>query len=137
MKRPARAHILALVAAFAAVVVVSALWIVNLRMGPPLEAWTGGATVIIVPMALVALTAGWLIVRGVLHGRVHWHAVTVLAVSAVGTLAVVVVACGPLACFLPSRSNYFMGWFVVLGVALTALVHHIVLNGLTPGPENG
>jgi hypothetical protein len=134
VKRTGRAHAFALLAAFVCIVVISALWIVNLKMGPPLEAWTGGATVIFVPLVLIILTAGWLVIRGVLHGRVHWRALTVLAVTAIASLVIVVVTCGPTQCFLPSRSNYFMGWFVVIGVALTALVHHLVLDAFPPEP---
>jgi hypothetical protein len=136
MKRPARAHVFSLLAALATIVAVSALWIVNLRLGPPLEAWTGGATVILIPIGLVILTAGWLVVRGLLHGRVHWRAVTVLAVTILVPLAVVVVTCGPVACFEPGRPNYAAGWFVVGGVALTALVHHIVLNATSGGSRS-
>jgi hypothetical protein len=136
MKRPARAHVLSLLAALVTIIAVSALWIVNLRMGPPLEAWTGGATVILIPLGLVILTAVWLVVRGLLHGRVHWRAVTVLAATILVPLAVVVVNCGPVACFVPGRPDYAAGWFIVGGVALTALVHHLVLNAMSGGSRD-
>jgi hypothetical protein len=131
MKPPARAHVVSLLATLATMVAVSALWIVNLSLGPPLEAWTGGATVIMIPIGLLVLTAGWFAIRGVLHGRVHWRAISVLAVTIIVSLAIVVVTCGPIACFAPGRPNYAAGWFVVGGLALTALVHHVVLNAMS------
>ena len=136
MRRAARAHIVALVAALATIVVVSALWIANLRMGPAVGGWLAGPMVVFVPFGVVVVTAFWLIVRGLLHGRVRWRALTVLA--AAGGLALVVVAgyCGPLACFMPGP-NRLMGWFLVVGVALTALVHHLVLDRFPPEPDNG
>lgn len=131
-KRPARAHLWALIAAFIAILAVSSLWIVNLRMGPPLDGFTGGPMVIFVPVFVLFLTGMWFAARGVLHGRVHWRAITVLVVALVFAYAVVVVYCGPVACFAPGP-NRLMGWFVVGGVALAALVHHLVLESMSGG----
>jgi hypothetical protein len=126
-----------LVAAFLAIVVVTFGWIVNLRMGPRLEGFTGGPMALFVPLALLLLTAGWLILRGVLHGRVHWGVLGVLVVTAVATLVIVAVTCGPVACFVPGTSNRLAGWFLVLGVPLVALVHHLVLVSFPLEAERG
>jgi hypothetical protein len=123
MKRPLRAHAYALIGALMVLVLVSALWIVNLRRGPALDGFTGGPMVIFVPFFLLIVTGLWLAVRAMLHGRVHWRGLTVV----VAALAPVILYCGPVACFAPGP-NRLMGWFVVLGVALAALVHHIVLE---------
>lgn len=131
MKRPALAHILALAAALLAVLAASALWIVNLRLGPPLDGWTAGPMVIFVPVFLLIVTIVWLAIRAALHGRIAWHATTVLVGSLVLSIVLVIGYCGPLACFTPGN-NRLMGWFVVGGLASAALVHHIVLNRFTP-----
>jgi hypothetical protein len=135
MKRPVRAHVYALLAAFVAVVVVSALWIVNLRMGPPLDGFTGGPMVIFVPFFLLILSGLWFAVRAVLHGRVHWRWLTVIVAAAALAVAPVILYCGPVACFTPG-ANRQMGWFVVGGLALVALVHHIVLNATSRGARH-
>ena len=127
MQRPVLANISAIAAAFLAIIAVSALWIVNLRMGPRLEGFTGGAMVIMVPVALLILTAIWIILRA-LFGRQRaiapWLA---LAGGAVIGLVAVVANCGVTACFVPG-SERLAGWFVVGGTGLAALVHHIVLS---------
>ena len=135
MRRSGRA--LALLATFLVIVAVSAAWIVNLRMGPPLEGLAAGATVLFVPMVIVVLTAGWLIVRGVLHGRVRWRAVTVLAVAVAVSFALIAVNCGPVACFRAGPPNYLAGWFTLVGVPLAALVHHVVLVSFPLVPSDG
>jgi hypothetical protein len=130
MKRPARAHILALLSALATIVAVSALWIVNLRLGPRLEGFTAGPMVIFVPFAMVVLTAFWLFIRGALHGRLVWTTVMVLGWGLGLSLVTVAAYCGPVACFVPGN-NRLMGWFVVGGVTLAALIHHLVLNAFS------
>lgn len=136
MRRSARAHIVALIAALGTIVAVSALWIVNLRMGPRLDGFTAGPMVVFVPFGIVLLTAFWLIARGLLHGRVRWRAATALA--AAGALALVIVAgyCGPVACFM-AGPNRLMGWFLVGGVALAALAHQLVLDRFPLEPDDG
>lgn len=129
-----RAHLLALLAALAAVVVVTALWIVNLRMGPPLEGFTGGPMLIAMPMFLLLVVGAWLVVRVLLQGRVRWHVVLVVVVAAAFALAPVVLYCGP-ACFAPGP-NRLLGWFVVVGAAATALVHHLVFEALSGENRN-
>jgi hypothetical protein len=44
--------------------------------------------------------------------------------------------CGPVACFAPGPSR-LMGWFVLGGVAIAALLHHLVLNRFTPVSDHG
>ncbi|MEX0852534.1 MAG: hypothetical protein WD036_04520 [Bauldia sp.] len=135
MKRTVGSHVVALIAALAVIVAVSAAWIVNLRMGPRLDGFTAGPMVIFVPFGILILTAVWLIVRGVLHGRVRWTAIKVgLASLGLATIGVAV-GCGPIACFAPGPDR-LMGWFLVGGVALTALVHHVVLNSFALVADN-
>ena len=136
VKRPARAHIYALIAAFLAIVAASALWIFNLNQGPPLDGWTAGPMVIFVPFFVLIIFAVWLLIRGSVHGRIGWRAMTVLAATLVLSAILVVGYCGPVACFTPG-TNRLMGWFVVGGVAIAALVHHLVLNRFTPVSNNG
>jgi hypothetical protein len=136
VQRPARAHIFALMAAFLAIVAASALWIVNLRSGPRLDGFTGGAMVIFVPFFLLIVFGVWLAIRGALHGRMAWKTVTVLIGSLILASLFVIGYCGPVACFTPG-SNRLMGWFVLGGAVLAALVHHLVLNRFTPVSDNG
>lgn len=131
MKRPVWAHILALLAAFLAIVAVSALWILNLRIGPPLGGWVAGPMIIYIPAVLLIMTGLWLIVRAIVHGRMHWRALTVGLFAFVLSFVTVVVTCGPIACFMPGPDR-LLGWFVVGGVTVIALVHHLVLNKATP-----
>lgn len=125
-----RAHLLALLAALATVVVMTALWIVNLRMGPPLEGFTGGPMLVSMPIFLLLVVGVWLVVRALLQGRFQWHAVVVVIVAAAFALAPVILYCGPVACFSPGP-NRLLGWFVVGGAALTALVHHLVYQAIS------
>jgi len=136
VRRPARAHVFALIAAFVAIVAVSAMWIVNLKLGPRLDGWTGGPMVIFVPLVLIILTAIWLVIRGVLHGRVLWRVSTVALATFIPTLIIVIVNCGPIACFTPGNER-LMGWFVAGGMVGVSLIHHLVLNSFTPVSENG
>jgi hypothetical protein len=136
VQRPARAHIFALMAAFLAIIAASALWIVNLRSGPLLDGFTGGAMVIFVPLLLLIVFGVWLAVRGALHGRMAWRTATVLIGSLILASLFVIGYCGPVACFTPG-SNRLMGWFVLGGAMLAALVHHLVLNRFTPVSDNG
>jgi hypothetical protein len=134
--RPARAHIFALVAAFLAIIAVSALWIVNLRSGPPLDGFTAGPMVIFVPFFLLIIFAVWLAIRGALQGRIAWRSATVPFGALLLAVVFVIGYCGPVACFTPG-SNRLMGWFVLGGVAFAALLHHLVLNRFTPASDNG
>ena len=127
MKRPLRAHIVALIASFVTILAVSALWIVNLRMGPELDGFTGGAMLVYVPFAILIVTGVFLLVRALLHHRIKWRAVTVVITSIAFALWPAILYCGPVECFAPGR-NHLMGWFIIAGVALAALVHHVVLD---------
>jgi hypothetical protein len=136
VQRPARAHIFAVMAAFLAIIAASALWIVNLRSGPRLDAFSGGAMVVFVPFLLLIVVGIWLAIRGALHGRITWRSPMVLIGSLILASLFVIGYCGPVACFMPG-SNRLMGWFVLGGAALAALVHHLVLNRFTPTTDNG
>jgi hypothetical protein len=132
--RPVAAHSIAIAAAFLAIVVATAAWIANLRAGPKLGL-EAGAMVIMVPLALLVLTAIWLVVRSMLGARQRWGAIGATAICAVLAYAIVALTCGPVACF-QAGPNRAMGWFLVGGVALAALVHHVLLGRLVKSPRN-
>lgn len=128
-KRNFGAHILALLAAGAVIAVASAAWIVSLQMGPPLDGFVAGPMIIFVPMFLVVGTGLWLAVRAILHGRVRWRGWLVALVSAVVGFGLTLVYCGPSACFSGMGGTHgMMGWFVLIGTMLSALVHHVILE---------
>ncbi len=124
MRARARAHTRALIAAFVTFLVVDALWVVTLRLGPRmgLEA---GALVLFVPVYLFILGLVWFAVRYV--ARVRWRVTNVLAVTVIVPLVLVMADCGPIACFVPGPDQ-MSGWFVVVGLPLIALAHHFVLD---------
>ena len=126
MRRPVLAHVSAIVVAVLVILAVSALWIVNLRMGPRLDGFSGGAMVIILPIGLLIVTAIWILLRALfLRGRVAlWQAFLGGAVLA---LILVVGNCGPTACFVPGNER-LVGWFMVIGAGLSTLAHHLVLG---------
>lgn len=137
MQRSLGAHLFALIAAFAVVVAVSALWIANLRLGPPLDGWVAGPMVIFVPAFVGGFLVVWLITRTALQRRIPWRGSTVALSTLLPSTALVVLNCGPTACFVPGNSNRLLGWFVVGGVVVAALVHHFVLVLATPVPQHG
>lgn len=132
MPRPVVAQIAAALAALVAIAAVTALWIVNLRMGPRLEAFSGGPMVIFVPLALILLVLLWILIRGFFSSVVRWGALTTILGAGGLALLVVVLYCAPAACFMPDPGR-LLGWFVVLGAAFAALVHHIVLARFSGG----
>jgi hypothetical protein len=81
--------------------------------------------IVALPFVLTVLTAIWLVIRAITGRWIVWRAATVVVASAALALAVIAVYCGPLACFTmgPNRA---LGWFVLGGVAVTALAHHVV-----------
>ena len=134
--KPWLAHVVAIGAAVLGIMVVSALWIVFLRTIPQLDAWVAGPLVVAVPFALVVALVMWLIVRGLAARRVRWNAALVLAISAVITYVATAITCGPISCFraLPS---FYVGWFLVIGSATVALIHHITINHLRRAGPTG
>jgi hypothetical protein len=126
VSRPARAHVAAIAASAVVVVAVSALWLMHFRTYPGGSGFDDLSSVY-VPFALLGLSALWLVVRALLEGRFRWRVVTVFIVSLAFALAPVLIYCGPVACFIPGPQKY-MGWFLVIGVAVAALAHHIVLG---------
>jgi hypothetical protein len=133
--RPAAAHSVAIGAVILVIVGVSAAWIASLRSGPKLGL-EAGAMVIMVPLALAVLTAMWLVAWAMIGGRLRLGAIGMTAVAAILAFAVVAFTCGPVACF-QAGPNRGVGWFLVGGVALAALVHHVLLGWLQrPAPGN-
>jgi hypothetical protein len=127
--KPAATHAIAIAAAIAAIVATTAAWIVNLRAGPKLGL-EAGAMVLIVPLALFVLAGMWFVVRLWLSAPLRWGVVAMTCLCALFAYVLVAVTCGPIACFQPGP-NRAMGWFLVGGVALAALVHHGVLAWLS------
>ncbi|SDB13543.1 hypothetical protein SAMN02982931_01019 [Bauldia litoralis] len=127
VQRPILANITALAAALVVIIAVSALWIVNLRMGPPLEAFTGGAMVIYLPAMLLILTVLWVVLRALFVGGRALAVWMPFVGGAVLALIVVVANCGPTRCFVPGNER-LLGWFAVGGAGLAALTHHLVLR---------
>jgi hypothetical protein len=127
--KPWLANLAAIGAALLAIVVISAVWIVFLRNGPKLDAWVAGPMIVAVPLALLVLTAMWLLARVALARWVEWNSVRVLAGSLMLAYLVTAITCGPIACFqaLPS---FWVGWFLVLGAAIAACVHHATFTQL-------
>ncbi len=132
VKYPLKAHLLALVAAFAVVIVVVGLWIVALRMGPRMDSFVAGPMIIAAPFLLVAGIFLWLCLRAGIW--IRWTALTVLGVSFGFAVIAVALICGPTACFTPGP-NRMMGWFVVGGVAAAALAHHLALVAVSGEPH--
>jgi hypothetical protein len=131
--KPAAAHSIAIAAVILVIVTVTAGWIVNLRAGPKLGL-EAGAMVVMVPLALFVLTAMWLTVRAMAEKRLRLNALAATAICAFFAYILVAVTCGPIACF-QAGPNRAMGWFLVGGVALAALVHHVLLGWLArPAP---
>jgi hypothetical protein len=127
--KPIPAYLVAAAAAFVVIVVVTALWIVHLRLGPRLDGWVAGPMVLFVPMFLLILTGCWLIARPVLGRWIDWRLGTVAAATLIGVYLLTAVICGPIACFQPGP-NRAMGWFIVIGVAAAALMHHLLWTRL-------
>lgn len=126
MKRPVLAQLSAFGAAFVVIVAVTALWIVNLRLGPRIEGFTGGAMVLIVPIALLIVIVVWAVLRALSAGRAIGGVLAFVGGAILG-LILVVGNCGPTACFLPGNER-FAGWFVVVGGGLATLAHQMVLD---------
>ena len=127
-KRPLRAHILALIAAFAVTVAATGLWILALRAGPPIDGFVAGPMVVAVPFLLVFGIFLWACLRAGIW--IRWTALSVLAAAFAFALVAVALICGSTACFTPG-SNRMLGWFVVGGIAAAALVHHLVLETMS------
>jgi len=125
VQRPVLAHISALAAALVVIVLVSALWIVNLRMGPRLDAFAAGPIVVFLPTVLLFITVVWVVLRAIFGRGRKLAAWTAVVGGAVLGLIVVVGSCGPTACL--AGNERFMGWFAIGGAGLAALAHHLVL----------
>jgi hypothetical protein len=127
--KPASAYLTACAVAGAELIAVTALWIVHLRTGPPLDGWVAGPMVVAVPFALLFLFVIWLIERALLGPRIAWTAVRVLIGCGILAYAVTTAFCGPTACFR-NGPNRAMGWFIVLGVVAMAVTHHLLFMRL-------
>ena len=126
--RPARAHIAAALTALVVAVAASAAWLVWYKTFPrgtgfdDLSGLFGALTIF-------GLSVLWLVLRAIVP--VARTALMAVVVAAVLTAIVVVMMCGPVACFVPGPER-LLGWFVVVGVAVAALLHHLVLVALSP-----
>lgn len=127
--KPWLAYLVAVGSALLAIIIVSTVWVGFLRTGPKLDAWVAGPIIVAVPVALVALTAMWLLLRAGLARWVTWNVGRVLAASLVLAYILTAITCGPVACFqaLPS---FWVGWFLLLGTAIAACVHHAIFRHL-------
>jgi hypothetical protein len=121
----ARAFVLALLAEFAVLFAVIGLWMLNLRLGPPIEGFAGGPLLAAVPLLLLTLGIVWIALRFGMRRSVNWTPVTVAAAAAGFGFVAIAFSCGPTACFAPGE-NRLLGWFVVGGIVLAALAHHWV-----------
>ncbi len=131
--RPWLAYLIAIGAALLAIIIVSAVWIGFLRTGPQLDAWIAGPMILAVPAALVVLNAMWLLLRAALARFVAWTLPRVALASIVLAYVATGITCGPVACFqaLPS---FRAGWFLVIGAAIAAIVHHVTFRQLQGAP---
>jgi hypothetical protein len=118
------ARVLAVLAAFAADLAASVGWLVNLRLRPDFTDFQVGLVTLGVPVALTGLTVIWLLARGLAEGSARWNAFVVVIGACVFAYAAVAFMCGPVACFVPGPT-LLMGDFIVGGVALAALAHHL------------
>jgi hypothetical protein len=125
MKSPAHAHAAAIASAVVAVAVASGFWLLRVNQGGVEDLSEGW-----LPAAILLLAAAWLVIRALLEHRIQWRVITVIIVAAAFALWPVILYCGPTACFTPGP-NGLIGWFIVGGVAFAALVHHLVLTGMS------
>ena len=117
-------HLLAILAALGVIAAVGVSWILHLRVAQ-IYGSTPELIVSAVPIALVSLTSIWLLARALLWRRMQWSLILLLTASIVFAYAVVAIMCGPVACFVPGPYR-LSGWFIVGGVALAALTHHLI-----------
>jgi len=130
MNRTVLAHILATGAALAVAIVVGAAWLIHFKSYPRGTGFDD-LTGVFVPFVLLLLIGIWFFVRALLEHRVRWRTLTVFITALAFALAPVFIYCGPVACFAPGPTR-FMGWFVVAGVVVAALVHHVILTRFRP-----
>jgi glucan phosphoethanolaminetransferase (alkaline phosphatase superfamily) len=123
-----KGHALAIGAMLLAIIITSAAWIGNVLSGPPLDGWTGGVTIIFVPLLLIIFGFAWLFIRLIVRRFLALSTRNVAWVSALASYLVVLITCGPVACFANTNSNRRMGFFLVGGAILIALTHHLVLT---------
>jgi predicted permease len=135
MSAGVRAHAVALIAALEALVAVSIAWVVNLRSGPRLGL-EASAILVFLPIGLLILFGMWLVLRFLLVRRLRWTGLLALAGSIALGYLMVAASCGPVACF-QAGPNRYMGWFLVLGIALAALAHHLALTPFNKKNPNG
>jgi hypothetical protein len=123
--RTTRAFLLSVLAEFAVLFAVIGLWILHLRLGPPIEGFAGGPLLAAVPMLLLTLGIVWNALRFSMRRSISWNPVTVAAAAGGFGFVAIAFTCGPTACFIPGE-NRLLGWFVVGGITLAALAHHKV-----------
>jgi hypothetical protein len=123
--RIARAFLLSVLAEFIVLFAVIGLWILNLRLGPPVEGSPAAPLLAVVPLLLLTLGIVWIALRFGMRRSVNWTPATVAAAAGGFGVVATVFSCGASACFVPGEYR-LLGWFVVGGIVLAALVHHWV-----------
>jgi hypothetical protein len=123
--RAAKAFLLAALAEFLVLFAVIGLWLLNLRLGPPLETSPNAQLLAVTPMLLLTLGIVWLALRFGMRRSVNWTPATVATAAGGFGFVAIAFSCGATACFVPGEYR-LLGWFAVGGIILAALVHHWV-----------
>lgn len=116
-------------AAGTVVFLVTAAFLLLLPRGGGVEI---GAWPLMMPFGLAAIVALWIVLRVVLLKSVAWTALVVALASLAFAYVLTAALCGPVACFQASP-RYYMGWYIVVGAVLAALVHHATYSSTKPG----
>jgi hypothetical protein len=125
--RPAFAQSAAVAAAVFVAFVASVVWLVHWRSGAPGGGSAAPFMPAAVPAGILALTALWLLLRGLCERLIRFAAAAALGVYLAVAYGAAILSCEANACFDPA-ANRFLGWFLLGGVAAAALVHHVVLT---------
>ncbi len=130
----ARAFLLSVLAEFAVLFAVIGLWILSVRLGPPIDGFAGAPLLAMVPMLLLTLGIVWNVIRFSMRHSINWTSATIAGSAAGFGFVAIAFTCGPTACFIPGE-NRLLGWFVVGGIILAALAQHKVYVRLAGEPS--
>jgi hypothetical protein len=123
------ANYASIAAAGMVVFLATGAFLILLPRGPGVEI---GSWPLMMPFGLAAIVALWIVLRVVLLKSLAWTAIAVALSSLVFAYALTAALCGPIACFQASP-RYHMGWFIVGGAVLAALIHHLAYSSMKPG----
>jgi hypothetical protein len=123
------ANYAAIAAAGMVVILATGAFLILLPRGPGVEI---GSWPLMMPFGLAGIVALWIVLRVVLLRSVAWTALVVVLSSLAFAYVLTAALCGPVACFQASP-RYHMGWFIVGGAVLAALVHHLAYSSMQPG----